>query len=162
MQLVDEKQICEATKQLCTIADDLNLSSESWAIDCGGTAIKRKSTDYFNKRCLEAEDLLTMFMLLDVSRVEATTFVAARMERIPGFRNILQFNRSTDSAVLNMLLRDIVGSITKNVIGSITAQPKRYFDGLTISRQTHSQMLVCRSQTLSVKLSDRCLFQIIS
>ena len=73
---------------------------------------------------LEAEDLLTIFTFLDVAQVDLPTSVAARIERIPGFLFQKQHAAplGNNPAALSALMRDIVGPVIKDVIGSIDTQ----------------------------------------
>ena len=73
---------------------------------------------------LEAEDLLTIFTLLDVAQVDLPTSVAARIERIPDFlfRKQHAAPLGNNPAALSALVRDIVGPVIKDVIGSIDTQ----------------------------------------
>ena len=168
----DEAEIFEAKTLLCTIVDALNAPIEDWmkVVNTKGMPINRKSADPNQKRLLEAEDLLTMFTLLDAAKVDLPTFVAARIDRIPGFGSNMQLHGATDPAALSALVRDIVSPIIIDVIGPIATQLDkvlRRLDNIEADTSVYARLSVTdivgkAVQEDSVPIKDRSTLYLIS
>ena len=102
-----EDELSEAKSHLCTAASAHTPAMDGWAklITSKGLPINRKGNDGQHKRDLEADDVVSMFTLLDVHQVLMPTFVArpSKLDRVPSLILSSSFNKGTVDVVTTSL-----------------------------------------------------------
>jgi len=115
-----EDELCGAKSELCKYVAKLQSDAlvtpdqapptiDGWSkfVNSKGAPIVRKVNEPGQRRCLEADDVLNMIMLLDVHKVELPKFVAEDLDRVP--RDIVTADGTTDSPLAE------VGKLVANV-----------------------------------------------
>jgi hypothetical protein len=104
-----EDEIFEAKSELCKVADGESTPIDGWSkiVNNKGGPINRKG-DGAVKRCADADDLVTMFSLLDVHQASFPTFVAARPDRLPPAMCSGSHIPSTDASSLSSALDEVL------------------------------------------------------
>ena len=102
-----EDKLSEAKLHLCTAASAHTLGIDGWAklINTKGLAMNRKGNDGQHRRDLEANDVVSMFTLLDVNQVPMPTFVArpSKLDKMPSLILSSSFNKDTADVVATSL-----------------------------------------------------------
>ena len=102
-----EDELSEAKSHLCTAASAHTPVIDGWAklITSKGLPINRKGNDGQHKCDLEADDVVSMFTLLDVNQVPMPTFVthSSKLDRVPSLILSSSLNEDTADVVANSL-----------------------------------------------------------
>jgi len=82
-----EDELYAAKVELAKIVAQLPSAPDGWSklVSMKGTPTLRRGADGAHRRSQEAEDVLEMTAIADVSKIDLPKFVAADLDRLPGF-----------------------------------------------------------------------------
>lgn len=83
-----EDELYAAKVELAKIVSELSNAPDGWSkmlSSKGSSPIVRRGADGPQRRSLEADDVLEMVTILDLNKIDVPRFVAADLDRIPGF-----------------------------------------------------------------------------